>query len=247
MKIITVAVQKGGTGKTATAAALAQASAYKGQRVLAIDLDPQGNLTFALKGQQNGTSSCDVLHGTPAEEAIQATECGVDLIPASQVLALEKTGKGSVLRLKKALDDLEQPYDRVIIDTPPTAGELQYNALYAATELVIPLQADAFCLQSLYQIAETAGQIGGENLDFSGLVFTKADMRSILARQMRENIIKAANRLGISYLGTIRSGIAVQETAALQRSLYDYAPKSKPAADYLELMATIEETEAQFA
>ena len=239
MDILTVAIQKGGTGKTTTAAVLAQAAAHTGKKVLAIDLDPQGNLSFAAGADTSrGGNSYELLQGVAAKDVIQPLEQGFDIIPASWNLQTETTSKGSATRLKAAIQPIKNKYDLIIIDTPPTAGELQYNALFAATGLIIPLEAEIFSLKSLYQITEMAKQIKQSNkqLTIKGFVITKLDSRSTIAKQMQENIIVAANKSKIPYLGSIRTGVAVKEAAALQKNLYDYAPKSNPAKDYLTLL-----------
>lgn len=239
MEILAVAIQKGGTGKTTTAAALAQAAAHKGKKVLAIDLDPQGNLSFAAGADATGGgNSYELLSGVAAKDVIQPTEQGFDIIPASWNLQTLTTSKGSAKRLKEAIEPIKKRYDLIIIDTPPTAGELQYNALFAATGLIIPLEAEIFSLKSLYQITEMAKQIkqGNKQLTIKGFVITKLDSRSTIAKQMQENIIVAANKNKIPYLGSIRQGVAIREAAALQKNLYDYAPKSNPAKDYLTLL-----------
>lgn len=237
MQVITAAVQKGGTGKTTTAAALAQAAAYRGRKALAIDLDPQGNLTFALAADANRPGSDRLLSGTDPAELIQHTAAGVDVIPASPNLAAEKSAPGSARRLQNAIAGIKSRYDLIIIDTPPTAGELQYNALQAATGLIIPLQADAYCVQSLYQVTRTARQIQAHNpeLQIKGFILTQHNGRSTIARQMQETITTRAAAMGVQYLGQIRKAVAVEEAAALQLSLFEYAPNSKPAQDYLTL------------
>ena len=236
-RIITVSVQRGGTGKTTTAAALAQAAAYMGKRALAIDLDPQGNLSFALEADTKGAGAFEFLNGADFRTVIQATAQRIDVIPASWNLATITSGKGSARRLQKAIEPLTDIYDLITIDTPPTAGELQYNALQAATGLIIPLGADIFSLQSLYQITDAARQIQKSNpaLSITGLIITQFDRRSTIARQMQETIIYQADAIGVPYLGAIRAAVAVKEAAALQRSLFEYARRSKPAADYLAI------------
>lgn len=241
-QIITIAIQKGGTGKTTTAAALAQAAAHQGQKVLAIDLDPQGNLSFALAAKMGAVgSSYDLLEGARPDDLIQTTPQGLDIIPAGRDLSTLASGPGSARRLSKALLPIKERYDLIVIDTPPTAGELQYNALQAATGVIFPLSADIYNLQSLYQITDTARQIQQSNqgLVILGYILTQYDGRSTIARQIRETIAQAAAGLNISCLATIRAAVAIKEAAALQQSLFEYAPKSKPAEDYLSLFESI--------
>lgn len=241
--ILTVAIQKGGTGKTTTAAALVEAAAYKGMKSLAIDLDPQGNLSFTLQADTRADSgtSYDLLTGHRAAGIVQKIDANLYAIPASPNLAAVGTGRGSARRLADALAPIRADYDFIVIDTPPTAGELENNALQAADGLVIPLQADAYNLQSLYQIAQTAALIRKSNprLVVRGLILTQYDGRANLTRQIRQTIIQKAAALDIPYLGSVRAGIAVKEAAALQQSLFDYAPKSNPAIDYMKIYETL--------
>lgn len=246
MQIITIAVQKGGTGKTTTAATLAQAAAYKGRRVLAIDLDPQGNLSVTLAAQMipETGNSYNLLMGLPPADLIQTTEQGIDVIPACLDLATISSGKGSARRLQRALEPIKNSYDLIVIDTP-TAAELQYNALQAATGLIIPLQADSYNIQSLYQITDIAGQIRKSNpaLSIKGVIMTNYNGQTRHARQIREAIQKQAEALQLPYLGEIRRAIAIQEAATLRQSLFEYAPKSNPARDYLAIYETITKQE----
>lgn len=243
MQIITVGNQKGGTAKTATAAAIVQAGAATGLKVLAIDLDPQANLSFALKADTRSKGSYELITGEPARRTIQETAQGVDVIASSRDLATVQSSAGSARRLQNALQPIKSIYDLIVIDTPPTAGELLYNALQASTGLLIPLQADTFSLQGLYQIANTAQNIAKNNpeLKIKGFVLTRYDNRSTLTKAMKSNIIARAAELDIPYLEEIREGVAVREAAALQVSLFEYAPKSKPAQDYMRLYTKIME------
>lgn len=245
MDIIAVTIQKGGTGKTTTAAALAQAAAYTGKKVLAIDLDPQANLSFALNANtESGGSSYDLLQGAAAADVIE-TVSGIDIIPAAWELSTETSERSSARRLQSALEPIKNNYDLIIIDTPATAGELQYNAFMAATGLLIPLQADIYNLKSLYQTADAARKMQQfcPDLKIKGIVLTELDNRSSIAKQMQESIIIAANKIGVGYLGSIRTGVAVKEAAALQISLYEHAPKSKPALDYMTLLHNLTATD----
>lgn len=235
--IYTIATQKGGTGKTTTAASLAQAAAYKGKTALAIDLDPQANLTYCLAADETQPGSYDLLHGTAASRVAQTTAQGIDVIAASPDLQTETSAPGSARRLQKALDPVRDLYDVVIIDTPATAGELQYNALQAADRLIIPLEADAFNLQSLAQITAAAEQIQDSNpeLQIAGVLLTQYDPRPVINRQLQEMLQENAASQGIPFLGSVRKAVAVKEAAALQVNLFEYAPKCKPAADYMSI------------
>ncbi|MDX8420543.1 ParA family protein [Stecheria sp. CLA-KB-P133] len=235
MKTIAIAINKGGTGKSTTAAALAQAAAVRSKRVLAIDLDPQANLSFALDASTRGSngSSYDLLTGKDPAEVTQMTSIDIDVIPASRNLAAVTSSKGSAHRLQRALQTVSGQYDLCIIDTPPLQGELQYNALQAADSLVIPLQADIYGLQSLYQIIDTARHF--PSLEIAGIVFTMYDGRSAIVKQMDAAISAEAARMGLPVLARIHKSVVVQEAAALQKNLFQYAPRNKAAADYLEL------------
>ncbi len=234
--IITIANQKGGTAKSTTAAALAQAASSKGKRVLAIDLDPQANLTFFLGAISEAPGTYDLLTGGKPE--IQATKGGISVIAGSWDLQTIGSSQGSARRLQDHLRPIAAKYDFVVIDTPPTAGELQYNALMASDKLIIPLQADILGLQGLYQMLDTAAQIQARNprLQAAGAVITRYTGRSTLERQMLEAI---KSNEAIPLIGIIREAVAIREAQTTQQSIYDYSPKSKPAIDYMQLFETI--------
>lgn len=237
MKIVTVSVQKGGVGKTTTAAALAQAAAYKGRRVLAVDLDPQGHFSIAIDADMGAGNTYQLLTGTPAANLIQTTPQGIDAIPAAWELSTLTTEHGSARRLQRALKPIRGRYDIIVIDTPTISGELQYNAMQASTDLVIPVWADTFSLQALYLTVDTARQIQKTNpeLNIAGIVFTNFRGTTNHARQLRDIVTGKAEELGVPCLGAVRVGIAVQEAATFRRSLFEYAGKSNPAHDYLNV------------
>lgn len=238
MKVYAIVNQKGGTAKSTTAAILAQAAASKGKKVLCIDLDPQTNLSLALGADTSQKGSYEVITGTATADEATQNNGNIDIIAASWNLASLKTTSGSATRLQDALKTSKKKYDLVFIDTPPTIGEQQYNALMAATAVIIPLEADIYNLQSLYQLANTIKQFQQSNkaLKNSYFILTKFDNRSTLTRQMQQTITVKANALDIKFLGCVRTAIAVKEAATLQQSIYEYAPKSKPAQDYLEIL-----------
>lgn len=241
MQIITAAVIKGGTGKTSTAAALAQAGTVAGKKILAIDLDPQGNLSAALAADMQKPGSYELLTGTDAAAVIQTTPQGIEAIAASPNLAAIKTRPGSARRLKEALEPVKKEFDLVVIDTPPQAGILTFTALEASTGLIIPLETDTNSLQGLYNIADIAQQIRQTNptLSFTGVLLTRYDGRPKLNRYLRDTIKEKAAAENIPYLGEIRAGIAIREAQAMQQSLFEYAPKSKPAQDYNKVFNAI--------
>lgn len=243
MQILTVAVIKGGTGKTTTAAALAQAAAAAGKKVLAIDLDPQANLSFFIGADQNAPGSYQLLHDTDPAQLIQTTAQGIDAIAASPDLATERTTPASAKRLQRAIDPLKSVYDLIVIDTPPQMGELTFNALQAATGLIIPLETDNSSLQGLYQIADIAHQMQRSNpaLSIIGVILTRYDNRPKLNRYLRDVIADKGQEIGAPFLIGIRPGIAIREAQAMQQSLFDYAPRSNPAQDYKKLYEMITE------
>ena len=247
MRIISVANQKGGTAKTSTAHALATGAAYKGKRSLAIDFDPQGNLSFTMGADASRAGAYELMkQQAKAAQIVQYTSQG-DIIPASLNLAaadIEFSGKpGRDFFLQAALEPLQDAYDVVVIDTPPTLGTLLVNALTASDEVIIPMNADILSLQGLYQLAETIDQVKSfcnKGLKVTGILLTRYSGRTVLARDIKETIEAKCAELGIPVLNTvIRDGVAVREAQTTQESLFAYAPNSNPAKDYLQLFDEI--------
>lgn len=241
-QVIAVTIQKGGVGKTTTAAILAQAGAFKGDKVLAVDLDPQGNLTFCLGGNATGKNSYDLITGAvdPAQ-TIQKTAQGVDLIPAAWNLATLESYTGSAQRLKRVLQPIREKYKMIFIDAPAALGELQYNMIQAATGVVIPVKTDTYNVQSLYQTIDTirAAQGVNESLSFKGVILTEYDSRTNICKTFSATLQDIASREGVPYLGSVRKAARVQEAAGFQISLYDHAPKCTAAADYMTIYEKI--------
>ena len=240
--IIAVSSQKGGTGKSTTALALASAAAYKGEKALLIDLDSQGNSTISLGAKARSAGSYGFLQGEK-KNIIEAVAPGLDIIPSSWNLATLTSGKGSARRLQRALLPIKKSYDVIVIDTPGATGEAQYNALQAATHLIIPLQVDLYCFQALTQTIETARQIQKTNisLTIAGFVLTDYNGRSGVAKHLRETLIEQAAAMGVEFLGAIRAGVSITESALLQQPLFSYAPKSNPARDYLAIYEALQQ------
>lgn len=249
-EIFTVINQKGGVGKSTTAAALGAGLTLRGYRVLHIDLDAQGNLTFCMGAGAAALSSLEVLTGTAtAQEAIRHTAQG-DIIPASPALAGADaliTATGKEYRLREALEPLHDLYDYIVIDTPPALGILTVNALTACTGAIIPSQADVFSLQGIAMLGQTISTVRkycNRDLKVKGIVLTRYNSRAVLSRDMADLIDQTAQQLQTRLYHTkIRECTALKEAQAVQDNIFAYAPKSNAAADYRDLVAEIIEEE----
>lgn len=243
MKCIAVINQKGGVGKSTTAATVAAGLSLKGYKTLSIDLDAQANLTYTAGAKTTGSTALGVLTGeAKAEDAIQHTKSG-DIIAANKSLAgadafIADTGKE--YRLKEALESVSAAYDYIIIDTPPALGILTINALTACDSVIIPAQADIYSLQGIEQLAETMKPVKkycNPSLKIEGILLTRYSPRSVLSREVAELAEQLAARLGTKvFKATIREAIAVKEAQISQKTLYQYAPKAKVTEDYTTLI-----------
>jgi chromosome partitioning protein len=237
----TVAVlsQKGGTGKTTTVRTLADVLRRGGVRTLAIDLDPQGNLSdyFDLPPDVEPTIA-DVLSGrAKAAEAIHE-----DLIPANLSLAeaeLMLGGKmGRELTLRRALAKLPGEYDVILIDCPPSLGLLTVNALVAADHALVTAEAQYFALQGVEQameVVELARESLNPQLSLLGVLLNLADMRTV---HSREALVSLKERFGEQVFDTvIRASIAYAESAERARSILEHRPDL--GADYIALAGEV--------
>ena len=246
MKTIAIINQKGGVGKSTTAAQLASGLSLKGYKTLSIDLDAQGNLTYSFGASTDGATALGVLTGeVKTADAIQHTEQG-DIIPANKALSgadafIADTGKE--YRLKEALELISGQYDYCIIDTPPALGILTVNALTACDSVVIPAQADIYSLQGIEQLAETIKPVKkycNPALTIEGILLTRYSPRSVLSRDIADLAGQLAEKLGTKlFTATIREAVAVKEAQINQQSLYTYAPKAKVTEDYTAFVAEI--------
>jgi len=234
MRIITVSNQKGGTGKTTTAHAIITGAAARGRRVLGVDFDVQGNLSYTMNADTSTGGIYEVIQGTPARKLIQHTPYG-DILTGSMNIATITTGG----KLKGAVRPLAAHYDLIVVDSPPTLGAALGNALEAATEVLIPLQADALCLHGLYQVVTTTRHYNPDAV-ILGAFLLRYNPRSILNRNMADAIRTKCNELEIPFIDTpIREGVVVREAQTMQTSLFDYAPKAKATADFTALLDAI--------
>ncbi len=238
MKIITVTNQKGGVGKTTTASSLFAGLSMMGKKTLAIDLDPQCNLSYCYKADTSKPSIKNVFKGEiKLSEAIQQTSSG-DFIQSDKSLnniMEELNAIDKVYKLSKVLKEVSDKYDYVIIDTPPALSPLTINALVASTSVIIPVQADSFSMQGAEALAETIQGIRevNQNLEISGVLLVRYKGRAGLAQHMNEQFIKFANMFETKVFETkIRDAIAVQESQLARQSIFEYNPKSNVALDY---------------
>lgn len=246
-KVITVINQKGGVGKTTTAHAIgAWLQRTKGKKVLFIDLDQQGNLTYATGASNSNYNSLKLLiNGSLDAKKIQHTSSGFSVIPSDPALAnidmiLTETGKE--YRLKEALKSLKD-YDYVVIDNPPSMNVIMINALTASDFAIIPAQADIFSLQGITQLGKSLDAVKSytnKDLNVLGIVLTRHNGRTILSRDILEVIEDTAKQLKTKvYSQTIREAVAVKEAQATRKDIFSYDAKSNASQDYDALMQTI--------
>lgn len=236
--VITIAEIKGGTGKTTTAAALAQAAALDNKKVLLIDLDAQANLTTMCGADPTRPGAYDLLNKFPFNELIQETYFdNIYIIAGAPNLAAMITLKGSLYRLEAAITPILNDYDLIIIDTPPTFGEMTYNALQASNGLLIALDVNISALQGFYYITDLAKAAKRNNpkLKVLGAILTRYNPRPVVNRQVKSIIEEKAKAIKCSLIGEIREGVSIREAQAYGKNLFTYAPKSKPAEDYKAL------------
>lgn len=243
--IIALTNQKGGVGKTTTSSALAAGLAsFYNKKVLAIDLDPQGSLGFSLGLDiENCRTIHDVMTGQVSiREAVQMTDY-CDVITSNILLSsaeIEFTASDRELLLKNALASVIEDYDYIIIDTPPALNILTVNAYAAADHLIIPMAPEILSLLGVTQLMETITSVRGgvnPNLNVLGIILTKFNSRTLLAREVKEMAENVASQTGTRVFGTqIRSSVSVAEAPAHGLSIFDHSPSAKPSQDYREFI-----------
>lgn len=243
-KVIAIANQKGGVGKTTTAVNLSSCLAYKGKKILIIDIDPQGNTTSGLGIDKkaikksvydviiNDENIESTLIDTPVENLkictsnIQLAGAEVELVS----LISRET------RLKAAISEIREKYDYILIDCPPSLGLLTLNSLTASDTVLVPIQCEFYALEGLSQLMNTVKLVQrhlNKKLDVEGVVLTMFDARTNLSIQVVEEVKKYfGNKV---YRTVIPRNVRLSEAPSFGLPIILYDPKSKGAECYMEL------------
>jgi len=244
-QVLAFANQKGGVAKTTSTVNLGVALVEMGKRVLAVDMDPQGNLTMSqgIDPENLEKSMYDVLvHRLPIEDVIVSNEIDVaaatiDLAGAEMALS---TQIGRERALEKALKPIHKHYDFVLIDTPPSLGLLTLNALTAADAVIVPLQAEYYALEGLARLLDTLERVRqglNPQLELEGVLLTMIDARNNLSRQVADEV---RSHLGERVFATeIPRNVRLSEAPSHGRPALLYDVRSKGSLAYLRVAEEI--------
>lgn len=247
-RIIAIANQKGGVGKTTTAINLAAALAEAGQKVLAIDFDPQGNLSsgIGIEKESIKNSVYDLLiNGTNFYSVLQSTDIkNLDILPTNVNLAgaeIElQDEENRDTKLKEKVDAIKSEYDFIIIDCPPSLSLLTINALTAADSVLIPIQCEYYALEGLGQMVKTINLIRkrlNKKLTVEGVVFTMYDARTNLSQQVVESVKETLDEY--IYNAIIPRNVRLAEAPSYGQPITEYDTRSSGAESYRMLAAEV--------
>lgn len=249
MRIIAVTNQKGGVGKTTTAVSLATGLAQKGYKTLLIDTDSQCNSTDTYRAKIEDTATLyDMLFdGEKAVDCIQHTEVG-DIIASDPLM--QKTDIWNkyddfekCFVMKDKCEELNGMYDFIIIDTPPFMGTVLSNVFAYASDIIIPVTCDRYGLagiELLYHTITSVQKRGNPNLNILGMVLIKYSERLNICKEISEGMPKVADMMNTKVFGTkIRESVSCRESQSARQSIFQYAPTSTTAQDYISLCEEI--------
>lgn len=240
-RVIAVANQKGGVGKTTTCVNLTAALHQLGFKVLLCDLDPQGNSTSGTGADKNdGSTIYDVICGNAdARGVVRRTGCG-DVIAANKTLAgaeIELVGVEAREKIvREALEPLRSEYDFIILDCPPSLGLITLNALCAADGVLVPVQCEYFALEGLADLMYTLRLVRSKlnpSLELDGILLTMYDSRTNLSAQVAEEVKR--HFPGKLFSAVIPRNVRLSEAPSFGRSIFDYDRTSRGAEAYLRL------------
>ena len=240
-RVIAVANQKGGVGKTTTAINLSACLAEKGQKVLAIDMDPQGNMTSGLGIDKDEVEKniYDLMIGQAGVDEVLQKEAieNLDVIPTSIDLSaaeIELIGvDDKEFIIRNAIAPIKDNYDYIIIDCPPSLGLLSLNALTASDTLIVPLQCEYYALEGLSQLlgtVRTVKQHYNEHLELEGVLYTMYDTRLKLNSQVVDEVNQYFPNK--AYKTTIPRSVKLAEAPSFGKPIFYYEKYSKPAFAY---------------
>ncbi|PIC85700.1 MULTISPECIES: ParA family protein [unclassified Sporosarcina] len=251
-KIIAIANQKGGVGKTTTSVNLSACLAHLGKKVLLIDSDPQGNATSGVGVNKGDVQDCIynmLIDDVPVRDVILPTEIeNLEIVPATISLAGAEIELVSTIsrevRMKHAIQDIKDDYDYVIIDCPPSLGLLTLNALTASDSIIIPVQCEYYALEGLSQLLSTIRLVQkhlNESLYIDGVLLTMFDARTNLGIQVIEEVKKYFQDK--VYKTIIPRNVRLSEAPSHGKPIILYDPRSKGAEVYSELAKEVVENE----
>lgn len=243
-RIISIINQKGGVGKSTTAVNLSAALSSKGKKVLLVDFDPQGNSTSGFGIEKEELEQCvydALIHNVSAEELIHDTDCErVFVIPATIQLAGAEIELVSAMaretRLKELLAPVQNEFDYIFIDCPPSLGLLTINALAAADSVLIPIQCEYYALEGVTKLLESMRMVKeriNRSLDVFGVLMTMYDSRTSLANQVVDEV---RAYFGDKVFDTlVPRTVKISEAPSFGMPVIEYAPGNKGAIAYLSL------------